>query len=103
MAARKNNRFVPTFEALEAREVTTVSQISPPAALLDHPRIQEIEAPAQVVHDAGAPQALTVAPTAAAPTQTDYADPLTGEHRTYVRLKDLKKGDILLNTTNAWL
>jgi hypothetical protein len=103
MAANKNNRFVPTFETLEAREVATATPIAAPAPLLDYAHVQVFQAGAPVVIDAGAPQALAGAPTAAAPTGANRADPLFNDHRTYVGLQDLRKGDILLNTTNAAL
>jgi hypothetical protein len=103
MAARKNNRFVPTFETLEAREVATATPIAAPAPLLDYSHVQVFQAGAPVVIDADAPQALTGAPTATAPTGANRADPLFNDHRTYVGMKDLRKGDILLNTTNAAL
>ena len=101
MAASKTNRFVPTFEALEAREVASANPISQPA-LLDHVRVQDFQTGVQVVDNTGAPQGMAVAPTGAAPMATaNLADPLVSYHRTYLGLKDLRKGDILLNTTDA--
>lgn len=103
MAANKNIRFVPTFESLEAREVATASPIAAPAPLLDYTHVQVFQGGAPVMIDAGAPQVLAGAPNAAAPMGANYADPLVSEHRIYVGLQDLRKGDILLNTTNAFL
>jgi hypothetical protein len=103
MAARKNNRFVPTLEALEAREVASANPISPPAALADHAIVGQFQTGAPVMHDIAAPQALAPGATAASSAAANHADPLISSHRTYVGLNDLRKGDILLNTTNATL
>ncbi len=103
MAASKTNRFVPTFEALESREVATATPISASAPLLDQAHVGEFQTDAQVVVNTGAPQGLAGAPTAAASMATDLTDPLVSYHRTYLGLKDLRKGDILLNTTDATL
>jgi cell wall-associated NlpC family hydrolase len=103
MAATKKNRFLPTFEALEAREVASANPVTRPAALLDHAHVRQLQAGPQVVHDAQVRQGQAIAPAAGAPQAASYPDPLINNHRTYVGLKDLKPGDIILNTTEGFV
>src|SRR5262245_33646727 len=102
MTATKKNRFVPTFEALEAREVASANPVTRPAALLDHAHVRQFQAGPQVVHDAHAPQGQAIAP-AAAPLAASSPDPLFNYHRNYVGLKDLKPGDVILNTMDSYV
>jgi hypothetical protein len=95
MAARKHNQFAPTFEALEGRELASANPVVAPNNTLDQAPVLESHTVVRVAN-AAAPQALA----ASAPQATGRADPLSGDHRTYVSLRDLRKGDILLNTTN---
>ncbi|MCE9568094.1 MAG: hypothetical protein K8U57_39330 [Planctomycetes bacterium] len=96
MAARKKNQFAPTFEALEAREVASANPVAPPDAPLDQAHIGESHTVVRVANQ-DAPRALA----ASAPFAADYPDPLSSSHRSYIGVKDLRKGDILLNTTDA--
>jgi cell wall-associated NlpC family hydrolase len=102
MTATQKNRFVPTFEALEAREVASANPVTRPAALLDHAHVRQFQTGPQVMHDAHVPQGQAIAPAAGAP-QASYPDPLFNHHRNYVGLKDLKPGDIILNTTEGFV
>jgi hypothetical protein len=101
MTATKQNRFVPTLETLEAREVASANPVTPPAVLLDHAHVRQFQTGPQFVYDAHAPQGQAIAPAPGAALAASYPDPLINSHRTYVGLKDLRKGDILLNTTDS--
>src|SRR5262249_3349688 len=101
MTARKNNRFVPTLEGLEAREVASANPVTRPVALLHHAHLRPFQTGPRVVHDARVRQGRARARPAGARRGPASPAPLTNSPRTYVGLKDLRKGDIPLNTTAA--
>jgi hypothetical protein len=97
MTAPRNNRRVPTFEILEAREVASANPVTRPAALLDQAHVESFRTGPKVVYGADVRQGQALAPGAAgAMPGASFADPLRDFHRVYVGLNDLRKGDILL-------
>src|SRR5262249_27448512 len=101
MTAPRTNRRVPTLEALEARVVASANPVTRAVALLHHAHVGQLQTGPQFVYDAHVRQDQAIAPAAAAPLAASYPDPLFNYHRTYVGLKDLKPGDIILNTTEG--
>lgn len=103
-AGRKS--FHPELQALQTREMMDAGigqSLLPQGLGLAGPQStleRRLAAPAPVMQvDYG--QLSTVAATNDAPRGASLADPLEKFHRQYVGLKDLRKGDILLNTTKG--
>jgi cell wall-associated NlpC family hydrolase len=103
--------FRPALEGLEDRQMmasnlTAALPVTPPAPepaavslrqFLNVPQMNVLPASAAPQGQATAPGAAGALPGASA------ADPLVNAHRNYIGLKDLRPGDIILNTTSGFV
>lgn len=104
-AGRKS--FHPELQALQTREMMDAGigqallPLGPGLAGQQPTQERHVEAPPASVMQVDYGQLGTMAATDDAPRGASLADPLEKFHRQYVGLKDLRKGDILLNTTKG--
>lgn len=104
-AGRKS--FHPELLALQTREMMdagigqSLLPVGPALAGQQRTYEQRPAAPLDTVMQVDYGQLGTTAATTDAPRGASLADPLEKFHRQYVGLKDLRKGDILLNTTKG--